>query len=196
MPDREVQQIKHQIEHSPTSRDGHVHNLDHAYDEIAHLQQQDGGLRSGAFRHDMANLNHQLHAEGLMPNLEIVGVDQAHHKLITRDIADHQNREQSPAHVNDFGALGSGSNPREAMDAFRARMLGLDVTRLPGGGYDVDLSRYNAQAMAGDYLATVFRGLMGGGGDDRSSGRSPLGMNWWERQAWNGWPSQPNNDQA
>jgi hypothetical protein len=188
MPEHEVSQIARAIEHSPTSRDGHTHNFEDAYRQIAQLQHQDGGPNSVQFKQDMASLNQKLHSEGLIPNLQIVGVDENHHTLITADRADHRVTEQTASRVNDFGALGSGHNSREFADALLARAFGINVTRNPDGSYDVADPFANPRAMEANIMNTILGGLLGV--ENRNPSGAPLGMNSWMWQAWNGWPEQ------
>ncbi len=96
--------IVHSIEHAPASRDGHTHNFESAYSQIALLQKQDGGPQSEQFQKDMATVNEKLHADGVLPNLQITGVDETHHQLIGTEVSSGITSGQNPASVNDFGS--------------------------------------------------------------------------------------------
>lgn len=193
MSDRDVQNVVRSVEQAPTSRDGHIHNFQDTYRQIVQMQQNDGGAHSAEFRRDMDKVNNELHRRGLITNLQILGADENHHTLLTRDRADRRDIVQNPAYVNDQGALGSGMSAREAQDAVRARAMGLDVTRNPDGSYDVHGHRENPQARhpqamapnadANAILGRILQGLTGQGGQERL----PPGMNPWTAQAWRGW---------
>jgi hypothetical protein len=194
MSQRDVNQVVQQMESSNTSRDGHTHDFSKAYQQIVQMQNNDGGGQSQQFHQDMASVNQKLHADGLAPNLEIVGVDPKSHGLITQDRADHRTVVQDASAVNDFGALGSGKNPQEAALAFMAKAYGIDVSRNPDGSYDVK-DPFANPANATDILNTFLHELTGVGNSNvannknnpGSQGPIPLGMNSWMSQAWTGW---------
>lgn len=186
----DISRVVQNVEQSRTSRDGHTHNFEQTYASIAQLQNHDAAT-PGKFNQDLATVNQRLHSEGLLPNLNIVGIDQANHRLITQDIADHRTVSQNPSAVNDFGALGSGGNGREAAAGMMARMLGVEVTRNPQGGYDVTDPLDDPNA-AGKILQTVLSGLMGG---SPRSNSGYYGMNPLMAAAWRGWPPEtPSNE--
>jgi hypothetical protein len=193
---RDVNQVVQQVENSKTSRDGHVHNFDQAYQQIVQMQNNDGGSQSQQFRQDMASVNQKLHADGLAPNLEIVGVDQKSHGLITQDRAEHRTVVQDASKVNDFGGLGSGSNPQEAALAFMAKAYGIDASRNPDGSYDVK-DPFSNPANTADVLNNFLQQMTGVGNNNIPNGDKngsqgnqepmPLGMNSLMRQALQGW---------
>jgi hypothetical protein len=173
------------VEQAQTSGDGHTHNFDKTYTAIVQLQHQDAASPQ-QFTQDMAQVNQKLHAEGLLTNLTIVGVDEAHHKLITQDIADHRTVAQDPSRVNDYGALGSGGNGQEGLAGLVAKGLGVDVSRNGDGSYNVKNPLDDPNAAA-KIVQTVLNGLLGG---DSGSGANsaPLGMPPLMAAAWRGFP--------
>ncbi len=96
-------EIANSMEYAPTSADGHYHNFDQAYEQIVQLQNHDHGAGTLLFKQDMASLNQQLQADGVLPNLEIIGVDQQQHGLVTENLGTGQISVQNSANVNDFG---------------------------------------------------------------------------------------------
>jgi hypothetical protein len=194
MSQRDVNQVVQQIEGSNTSPDGHTHDFSKAYQQIVQMQNNDGGSSSPQFRQDMTNVNQKLHADGLAPNLEIVGVDPGSHGLITRDRADHRTVVQDASNVNDFGALGSGKNPQEAALAFMAKEYGIDVSRNPDGSYDVKDPIANP-ANTADILNTFLHELTGVGNsnlpnnNNNPGNQGPMipGLNSLMRQSLMGW---------
>jgi hypothetical protein len=194
MSHEEVAQVAHQIEHSHVGRDGTL-NLQSVYKEIADMQRQDGGPNSLTFRHDMQDLNNQLHREGLLPNVQIVSANEANQKLVTADVSTHRVIEQDPSRVNDFSAPGSTGNFREMVDGMRAQMPGLNVERLPDGGYDVRGSNpfANPNTTAAEAFCGALKATFGNGGSE-SGVFGMLGMNKLEMAAWRGWP--PTEDQG
>jgi hypothetical protein len=202
MSDRITSTVQSIEQSSSVSRDGHTHNFENAYAQIAKLQNEDGGAQSQRFKQDMVSANKQLHDEGILPNLQIVGVDENQHSLITRDIADNRTVVQNAGSVNDFGSLGSGSNPQEAPAGFLASTMGLDVTRNPDNSYNVQNPFDNPQDATTSILNTVFKGMMGGDNNTPSSDENgdrdpnasesgtPFGMNSLEAQSWKGFADE------
>jgi hypothetical protein len=177
----DVTPVVQSVEHAQTSRDGHTHNFDQTYAAIVQLQHQDSA-HPQQFTQDMAEANRRLHAEGLLTNLNIVGVDEAHHKLITQDIAANRTVVQDPSRVNDHGALGSGGNAEEGLAGLIAKGLGIDVTKNGDGSFDVK-NPFDDPNAVGKILQTVFNGMTGG-----EQGSAPLGMPPLMAAAWKGFP--------
>ncbi|HEY9778336.1 MAG TPA: hypothetical protein V6C81_31530 [Planktothrix sp.] len=192
--------IAQNMEQAPTSRDGHTHNFDGAYQQIVQMQHQDGGKDSPQFKQDMHDLNQKLQNDGTLTNLQIVGVDENSHQLVTKDIADNKTTEQNPSAVNDHGALGSGSSGREAADAALANAFGINVTRNGDGSYDVQDPLANGPQAAGSVINALMTAFEGGGsgGDAGSNGPDAPGLNPWLKQALFGSPAdqvpQPDAD--
>lgn len=59
-------------------------NFEAVYADIVQLQQKDGS-NTALFKKDMADLDSRLHAKGILNDLQITGVDDAHHLLATKD---------------------------------------------------------------------------------------------------------------
>jgi hypothetical protein len=200
MSDRITNTVQSIEQASSVSRDGHTRNFENAYASIVQLQNQDGGSQSQLFKQDMASVNKQLHEQGLLPNLQIVGADENQHGLITKDIADNRTVVQDARQVNDFSVL--GSSPREGAASFLASTMGIDVARNPDGSYNVQNPFDNPQEATANILGTVFKGLMGGDSNTQNSdsneqqdgagspGGSPFGMNSLEAQSWNGFADE------
>src|SRR6185437_2351327 len=126
MSDRDVSQAIHQAERAPSvSQDGHTRNFEGMYQSIVQMQQHDGGSNSAQYHQDLQSMNERLHARGVMPNVQIMGVDERNHALITRDVSSHRDFEQEASHVNDFRMLGSTGDRREQADAARFAMRGI-----------------------------------------------------------------------
>jgi len=77
------------------------------YQDIADLQKQDGGAGSARFQDDLHALNEKLHAENILPGLEIRGIEEG--------------REPIPGRRFDFGKadtiLLSDGTPKQAPEA-------------------------------------------------------------------------------
>jgi hypothetical protein len=177
----DVNQVVQKIESSSTS--GHVHDFSSAYARIVQMQSNDGGANSATFKQDMNAVNQKLHADGVLPNLDIVGVA-PNNQLVTRDRADNQIINQNASQVNDQSALGSGKSASEAGYGLLTKALGINVSRNADGSYDVKDPFADPKAATAGILQTVFNGLLGG---DSSSSGAPLGMNPLLAQAWKGW---------
>ncbi len=176
-------EIARSIEHTPTGHDKHVHNFSDIYQQLSQLQTQDGGPHSARFQQDLQQINEKLHDDGVLPNLQLQGIDGAGH-ILTRNIADNKNVAQNAESVNDFGGLDT-SNARQMRDQMLARALGVDVSRNGDGSYNVAMP--DANAATGSILNTVMKGLLGGG----KGGAAPFGMNPLLAQAWTGWEEKP-----
>ena len=95
MGQADVNQVVQKIESSPTK--GNVHDFSTAYARIVQMQNTDGGANSAQYKQDMAAVNQKLHADGVLPNLDIVGAG-PNQQLVTRDRADNTTINQNAAH--------------------------------------------------------------------------------------------------
>ena len=73
MSDADVNNVVRAVESGRSQ--GHDHNFNDAYARIVQMQNSDGGANSAQFNRDMTQVNQKLHQEGLITNLQIVGVE-------------------------------------------------------------------------------------------------------------------------
>jgi hypothetical protein len=181
--------IAREIEHSPTVGDLHIHDLSHVYRELADLQTKDGGAQSLAFKQDLASLNGQLVHDGLLPSLQITGVDNANH-ILTKNAQTGDTFTQNADAVKDFGSRPDAASLAPLImfsDAFK-----LPITPGSDSLVKVVSPADHANASTLGVLSKVFRGMVNGG-DSNSADTTPAppGMNPWMAQAWSGWPDTP-----
>jgi hypothetical protein len=176
-------------QHAPAGGDQHTHNFNDVYKELSKLQTNDGGANSTQFKQDLVAMNQQLHQDGVIPNLEITGIDSNHH-ILTKNIADNTTQTQDASRVNDAGGIDT-STAQGMRDQMLAKAFGINVDRNADGSYDVNMP----QANVGNVLNTIMNGMLGtGGGDQGGDNPAPMGMNPLMAQAWKGWGDQPAED--
>ena len=184
------------VEKSPVAGDGHTHDFSNVYREVSDLKRQDGGGNSTQFQQDMGQINAKLHNDGVLPNLEITGVDGNDH-LLTRNLADQTDVVQNKNSVDDFGNQNATESARLLRNQMLANAFGASFSQNPDGSFNLNspFDQSADQAAAG-ILKTVFNGLLGGGSasDSRGSGSddaaTPFGMNPLMAQAWRGWDDE------
>jgi hypothetical protein len=172
------------------------------YQTIVQMQQHDR-QQPGQFQQDLHSMNDKLHAKGLMPNVEIMGVDERNHALITRDVPSHKVFEQNASAVNDFRMLGSTGDPREVRDAMRAAAAGIHgIERNPDGSYEVPMGPQHGRpneapnpfmspnAAAFGFMNQILRSMTGSGEPGNYFGGIPGGG--FYNQAWRGWDEKGN----
>jgi hypothetical protein len=180
-----------EIEQSPRAAGGDkdVHNLSHVYSELASLQQRDGGPQSQAFQRDLGSLNQKLQADGVLPNLQITGIDDNNH-ILTKNAQTGEASSQSANNVYDFGqprqAAAAPDSPLGAMaqafgipqnndgrysspaDNASASPLGMmaQVVGIPqGSDGNYSSPADNGQKAAGGLLQAIFKGMFTAGSD-------------------------------
>jgi hypothetical protein len=199
----DTRQIATAIEHAPVARDQHTHNFTDVYRELSELKTHDGGANSAQFRRDLTQLNSQLHADGVLPNLQITGVDSANH-IMTRNISGGHDVAQNSSAVNDFG----GAHDRQAQEhqppdrqspeQMLAQLFGIKVS--PNGDLSSPADQ-PSQVAAGGVMGAIMNGLFGGSGagNDSSAGQPQLawlGLNPLMQQSLQGWGDTPPDDSS
>jgi hypothetical protein len=65
-------------------------DLDHLHKDLKELSERDGGANSEKFKHDLKELSEKLHEKGVLPGLDLVGMDdQGHLKVKGKDGKEH-----------------------------------------------------------------------------------------------------------
>ena len=194
----DTRQIASAIEHAPIAPDQHTHNFSDVYRQLSELKTHDGGANSAQFRQDLTQLNTQLHADGVLPNLQITGVDNANH-ITTRNMSNGHEVTQNAANVNDFGgARDRQAQEHQSPEQMLAQLFGIKMS--PNGDLSSPADQ-PSQVAAGRVIGAIMNGLFGGdqAGSDSSSGQpqlASLGMNPLMQQAWQGWGATPPDDSS
>jgi len=168
--------------------DSHVHNLSNVYSELSQMQARDGGSGSAAFKRDLGQVNHQLQADGILPNLQITGIDNAGHILTqnthTGDVASQN--------ANAFYDGGQGQSAQ--VNSPLGVLAGASGIAMNADGGNVRSPADDAGSATGSVLNTIMSNLFGAGNDSVQSGASAVGMNSFAAKAWSGgWDETPDD---
>jgi hypothetical protein len=178
-----------EIEQSPRSAGGDkdVHNLSHVYAELASLQQRDGGAQSQAFQRDLGSLNQKLQADGVLPNLQITGIDNNNH-ILTKDAQTGEASSQAANSVYDYGQPKQAANAPDSPLGVMSQAFGVPQNNdgrysSPADSNTASSSPLNMMAQAfgipqrftspadngpqaaGSILQTIFNGMFTAGSD-------------------------------
>ncbi len=185
MGHREVEQVIGDMQHAPAGADGRQ-NLSEA---AQHLMIMKGSESPAEFQNDMKELNKEMQAKGILPNVELVDVDASGQNIIVRDQNGATLARDASSIDNNLGALNRPldlSDPKQLMlqamgvnideinksgldiddpnqfaDLIGAHMMGADIKRNPDGSFDVDLALEKAKK-AFDKVGSMFDGMLDG----------------------------------